>query len=84
MRKLRFWCTVVLALAVTSGPALLSGCYGQVRYYDADYGLYHTWNHREGLYYEHWENETHKRHEDFRDRDKQEQEEYWRWRHDHR
>lgn len=28
-----------------------------------------------------WENETHRRHQDFRDRKKAEQKEYWDWRH---
>jgi hypothetical protein len=83
MRKLRFWPTALLAMAITSGPVLLSGCYGQVRYYDTDYGVYHTWNRHEGVYYQQWENDTHRRHENFRDRNKQDQEEYWRWRHDH-
>lgn len=83
MRKLRFWPSALLMFAIASGPVLLSGCYGQVRYYDTDYRTYHTWNHHEGVYYQRWENDTHRRHENFRNRNQQEQEEYWRWRHDH-
>lgn len=83
MRKPRFWPTVLLAMAITSGPMVLSGCYGQVRYYDSEYGVYHPWNHQEGLYYGRWENETRRRHMNFRDRSQDEQRQYWEWRHNH-
>lgn len=68
-----------------AGVTLISGCAarGSYRVYDPDYREYHRWNRSEEGYYVRWENETHRRHRDFRDRDRRDQDDYWRWRHDH-
>lgn len=81
MRKLRIFSSALLLSAVMAGPVLLSGCYGEVRYYDSAYGDYHPWNHQEVVYYGRWENETHRDHLDFKNRSKADQDEYWKWRH---
>jgi len=56
---------------------------GSYRVYDPEYHDYHRWDHNEAGYYERWEVETHRRHEDFRRRSREEQNEYWNWRHHH-
>lgn len=81
MRKFQIFSAALLMSAVMSGPVLLSGCYGQVRYYDTTYGDYHPWNHNEVVYYGRWETETHRDHVDFKNRSKADQDEYWKWRH---
>lgn len=42
MRKIQTFSVALLMTAVMSGPVLLSGCYGQVRYYDASYQDYQS------------------------------------------
>jgi hypothetical protein len=85
MRK--FWrgfCSMFVAAAFF-GTLLISGCAvrGEYRVYDPEYHDYHRWNHTENDYYVRWEDETHRRHRDFRQRDQQEQDQYWQWRHQH-
>jgi hypothetical protein len=55
MRKL-FGTFALVGLA----PVLVAGCEGEVRYYDAGFGDYHTWNHGEVVYNNNWEHETHR------------------------
>jgi hypothetical protein len=71
----------LLMIAAISSPALLSGCTGHVRYYDAEYRDYHPWNHDEIVFYGRWETETHRNHVEFSNRPANEQAEYWHWRH---
>jgi hypothetical protein len=72
----------VLALAMgLSGAVVIGGCEGQVRYYDAGYNDYHTWNHGEVVYYNNWEHETHRDHVDFAKRNDADKKEYFAWRH---
>ena len=80
----RGWGSLAVAGAFV-GVTLLSGCAEHARYrvYDPDYHDYHRWDRGEQGYYVRWEDETHRRHEDFRRRDQREQEEYWEWRHRH-
>ncbi|MGH9727838.1 MAG: hypothetical protein ACRD33_10165 [Candidatus Acidiferrales bacterium] len=56
---------------------------GSYRVYDPEYRDYHRWNNNEVVYYQRWEVDTHRRHEDFRRRNREEQNEYWTWRHHH-
>jgi hypothetical protein len=73
---------VGLLVVALVGPVLaVSGCNGEVRYYDAGYGDYHTWNHGEVVYYNNWEHETHREHVDFKKRNDAEKKEYFSWRH---
>ena len=53
------------------------------RVYDPEYHDYHQWDNNEVVYYQRWEGETHRRHENFRRRNREEQNEYWNWRHRH-
>ncbi len=73
-----------LLAAVLAAPVLTTGCAAHVRYYDAGYGDYHTWNGGEVVYYNNWEKETHREHREFKDRNADEQKEYWSWRHNHK
>jgi len=59
----------------------MTGCAAHVRYYDAGYGDYHTWDHHEVVYYNNWEHETHRDHQDFTKRSDSEKKEYYTWRH---
>ena len=72
---------VVLAGALGGAALLVSGCEGEVRYYDTDHNDYHRWNHGEVVYYNNWEHETHREHRDFAKRDDGEKKEYFAWRH---
>ena len=81
MRNL-FGNVAVMILALGLGAAVvIGGCEGEVRYYDAGYGDYHTWNHGEVVYYNNWEHETHREHVDFAKRNDAEKKEYYSWRH---
>jgi hypothetical protein len=74
----------VLSAAFASA-ILISGCSARVstgyRVHDGYYSDDHVWDNNEVVFYGRWENETHRRHEDFRHRDEKEQKEYWTWRH---
>jgi hypothetical protein len=71
---------LLLAVALAS-PVLIGGCAEHVRYYDADHADYHTWNHGEVVYYDRWEHETHRDHQDFSHRSDSDKKEYYTWRH---
>lgn len=81
MRKIQNWSIALIMTAAISAPALIAGCSGHVRYYDASYGDYHPWNHDEVVYYGRWESETHRQHVEFKERNAADQAEYWKWRH---
>ncbi|MGA7917986.1 MAG: hypothetical protein WCA00_22305 [Candidatus Acidiferrales bacterium] len=72
--------TLLLAIALAA-PVFVAGCEAHVRYYDPYYSDYHTWNHGEVVYYDRWEHDTHRNHEDFNKRNEAEQKEYYTWRH---
>jgi hypothetical protein len=82
MRSLsKRFATILLAAAIAS-PALMTGCSGSVRVYDPYYHDYHDWN-GEVVYYNQWEHDTHRDHQDFHNRNKDDQKAYWDWRHSH-
>jgi hypothetical protein len=60
---------------------LVNGCAEHARYYDPYYTDYHTWNHGEVVYYNRWEHDTHRDHEDFAKRSDDDKKEYYTWRH---
>lgn len=63
----------------------IGGCSARVstgyRVHDGYYGDDHVWDNNEVVYYNRWEGETHRKHEDFRHRNANDQKEYWTWRH---
>jgi hypothetical protein len=73
----------LLLVAALVSPAMISGCSAHVRVYDAEYHDYHVWDHREVVYYQQWETETHREHRDFDRRSDADKREYWKWRHSH-
>ena len=74
---------MLLLFAAGAVPALFStGCTVHAGYYDPYYHDQHQWG-VEGPYYGRWESETHRQHEEFKQRKKEEQKEYWDWRHRH-
>ena len=75
----RGFATLLLA-AVFAAPLFMSGCAVRARVYDPYYSDYHVWAGETG-YYDRWEHDTHRDHEDFNRRNKDEQKEYWNWRH---
>ena len=83
MRSLLKYSSSSLLAVVLAVPLLVAGCATHVRYYDAGYGDYHTWNNGEVVYYNNWEHETHREHREFKQRNEAEQKEYWAWRHNH-
>jgi hypothetical protein len=83
MRSILKYSSSSLLAVVLAVPLLVAGCATRVRYYDAGYGDYHTWNSGEAVYYNNWEHETHREHREFRERNEGEQKEYWAWRHNH-
>ncbi|MGA8870921.1 MAG: hypothetical protein WA434_16780 [Candidatus Acidiferrales bacterium] len=56
----------LVMITVLAAPVVMAGCAGRV----------------ETGYYQRWETDTHRHHEDFRRRNREEQEEYREWRHD--
>jgi len=65
MRFFRQHLISLVMITALASPAVLSGCAARV----------------ETGYYQRWETDTHRHHEDFRRRNKEEQQEYWNWRH---
>jgi hypothetical protein len=59
---------------------MIAGCTVHAGYYDPAYHDRHRWA-GEQPYYNRWESDTHRRHEEFRRRQRHEQREYWEWRH---
>jgi hypothetical protein len=80
MRSLLRFTTLFVFAAVLTAPVAMTGCAAHVRVYDPYYHDYHDWNH-ETVYYNRWEVETHRSHEDFNKRSSADQKEYWDWRH---
>jgi hypothetical protein len=81
MRSLyRQFAPVLLAVALAA-PVVITGCAAHVRYYDPYYNDYHGWDHREVVYYNQWEHDTHRNHQDFNKRSDADKKEYWTWRH---
>ena len=66
MRSLLKYSSSSLLAVVLAVPLLVAGCATHVRYYDAGYGDYHTWNNGEVVYYNNWEHETHREHREFK------------------
>ena len=71
--------SIILAGSITIAT-LITGCTIRAGYYDPYYHDQHRWAVEEP-YYNRWEHDTHRRHEDFKNRKKEEQKEYWEWRH---
>lgn len=68
---------------------LLASCGGGhvavgYRAYDPGYSDYHTWDNREGVYYNQWIIESRHRRRDYRRLNRNDQRAYWQWRHNHR
>jgi protein-tyrosine phosphatase len=75
----------IVLSAAFAAAVLLSGCSARVstgyRVHDGYYNDEHVWDNNEVMFYGRWEDETHRRHEDFRHRNEKEQKDYWNWRH---
>jgi hypothetical protein len=71
------YCLFAAAIAVA---ALTTGCTVHAGYYDPYYHDYHPVA-GETVYYNQWEQETHREHQDLKKRNKADQKEYWDWRH---
>jgi hypothetical protein len=85
---MRFFKQHLVSLAVITAlvsPVVMSGCAARVetgyRVHDPYYNGYRNWDNDDVIYYQRWETDTHRHHEDFRKRNKEEQQEYWNWRH---
>ena len=76
MRKLGW----MLLAGLMTVAMLNTGCTVHAGYYDPYYHDHHTWTVEEP-YYNRWETDTHRQHEEFKKRKKEEQKEYWDWRH---
>jgi hypothetical protein len=81
MRSLFRHFAPLLLAAVLASPMLMTGCATHVRYYDPYYNDYHVWNGGEVVYYNQWEHDTHRDHQDFNKRSDADKKEYWTWRH---
>jgi len=83
-RGYRYVSSIILAVALFS-PVVFSGCAVRASYrvYDPGHADYHVWGNNEVVYYQRWEVETHRDHQEFKKRHSDEQKEYWTWRHDH-
>ena len=71
-----------LLFATFTSAVLVTGCEAHVRVYDPYYHDYHPWG-GEVTYYQSWEHDTHRDHQDFNKRSSADQKEYWDWRHSH-
>lgn len=69
-----------LLAAAFAAALFTTGCAVHARYYDPYYHDYHPVD-GEVVYYQQWENDTHRQHVDLNHRSKAEQKEYWDWRH---
>ncbi|HEX3892443.1 MAG TPA: hypothetical protein VHW46_07715 [Terracidiphilus sp.] len=64
-------------------PIVLSGCTVHAGYAeDPYYHDRHVWSGEVG-YYNQWEHDTHRNHEDFKKRNDPDKKAYWDWRHSH-
>jgi len=66
--------------ACIASTTFIAGCTVHAGYYDPYYHDHHQWAVEEP-YYSRWEAETHRQHEEFKQRKKEEQRAYWDWRH---
>ncbi|HEX4032251.1 MAG TPA: hypothetical protein VHX20_17940 [Terracidiphilus sp.] len=82
MRSLSRNIASLLLAAACISPVFMAGCAVHARVYDPYYHDYHPWG-GETVYYQQWEHDTHRQHEDFKHRNKADQKDYWTWRHDH-
>ena len=74
---------VLPLLAAAAMPVVFTtGCTVHAGYYDPYYNDHHQRAHEEP-YYDRWERDSHRRHEELNRRNKEEQREYWEWRHRH-
>jgi len=81
--KTRIGGALLLAVALAPFSMMMTGCpEGDVRVYDSYHHDYHDWGH-ERVYYDRWERDTHRNHEDFRHRSEADRKDYWDWRHSH-
>ena len=72
----------LLLSAALFTPVFTAGCAVHARVYDPYYHDYHPWG-GEVTYYQSWELDTHRDHQDFNKRSSADQKEYWDWRHSH-
>lgn len=73
----------LLLLGAAAVPTMFTtGCTVHAGYYDPYYHDHHQWVVEEP-YYNQWERETHRQHEEFKSRQEKERKEYWDWRHRH-
>lgn len=85
MEFLKRHLTSFVIIAALAAPVVTAGCAARVEtgygVYDPYYNGYRDWDHDDVVYYQQWETDTHRHHEDFRKRDQKDQKEYWDWRH---
>lgn len=82
MPKLSKLLPAITLCAALGAPIAMTGCAVHERVYDPYYHDYHNWN-GETVYYNQWETETHRSHQDFKQRPADQQKQYWDWRHNH-
>jgi hypothetical protein len=76
----------LLSTAVLGGVMATTGVLGcevHAGYYYDPYDHRYYAPDQETVYYMQWENETHRRHEEWKHRRDNERREYWQWRHQH-
>lgn len=88
MLDARYSIRSVLAVAALAASVMITGCAARVgvgyRANDPYYHDRHPWDDHEILFYNQWNDETHRdRHREFRKLKHSEQKEYWDWRHKH-
>jgi len=71
-----------LLAATFAVAAFATGCTVHAGYYDPYYHDRHPWG-VEVVFYQQWETETHRDHQEFKRRNQDEQKDYWEWRHHH-
>jgi len=75
----------ILLGVVFASTFMIAGCSARVttgyRVHDGYYNDDHVWDRDEVTFYGRWENETHRKHQDFKRRKEDDQKEYWTWRH---
>ncbi len=73
----------VAAATVFGAMVLATGCtvHAHAGYYYDPYDQRYYAPADENTYVLQWENQTHRKHEDFKNRNQAEQKEYWDWRH---
>ena len=79
---LRRRAAAVMAAALSTLVLGAAGCAAQLRFYDADAGVYHNWNGEEESAFRVYIGERHEPYREFRRLDRDQQRAYWKWRHD--